>query len=317
MMNVPTNLRRPALESVLPSHFVKDYPDFVKFLSVYYEYLDSSEGLDGILTQLRDIRNVDAVGETFHELMKKEYGPSFPNGTAADDATAIKMFEYWFKSKGSQDAMEAYFRLFLNAEAEVIYPKDNILRVSDGNWDEASQRYIDGQGHLNETTMRVQDSNFYQIFSYLIRSDVSISDWGPLFTQLAHPAGWNLFGEVRLTELAQFDYLTKSPTIVPGFQTRDSNLLILGAAIFFAVNDTATSTAPKRDYAFSQFIRKYWKIVVGSVDYNLAQGRKNILSSTYPIYQIKDLTIEDFEYGNSTAIPFTRARSARIIISGP
>jgi len=311
----PSNFRRPSIETVLPSHFVKEYPDFVKFLDVYYKFIDSSDGIDGILAQLRDIRNVDVGSNTFLELLKKEYAPSFPNNTALDDSTALKVFEYWFKSKGSQRAMEAYFKLFLNAEAEVVYPKDNMLRVSDGQWDEAGQRWTDSRGRLSETTMVIQDSNFYQIFSYLVRSDVSISDWGPLFTQLAHPAGWNLFGEVRLTELAQFEYNTKSPTCVPGFQERDTNLLILGAAIFFAVNEQVASPAALRMQGFCQIIRKFWDVCIAEPARNLDQGSKNMVSSVYPIYSIEHLKIEDFDKYNAKEIPFTRARSARIIIT--
>jgi len=211
--------------------------------------------------------------------------------------------------------MEAYFRLFLNAEAEIVFPKDNMLRVSDGQWNEERGDWIDNRGRLSESTMVIQDSNFYQIFSYLVRSDVSISDWGPLFTQIAHPAGWNLFGEVRLSELAQFEFETKSPTCVPGFQERDTNLLILGAAIFFAVNETLPSPAPLRAKGFCQIIRKYWEIVPREVNRNLIQGKKNIVSSTYPIYSIEHLKIEDFDKYNSKTVPFTRARSARIIIT--
>ena len=298
------DLRRRKVEQALPSHFVREYPDFVEFLAVYYDFLESDQGLDRMVERLRDVRNADIAQGDYIERMMCEYGEGFPDFGTLTDANALKLFHMWFKSKGNQEAIEAYFRLFLNTEAEVVYPKDNMLRVSDGNWDNTGQRWEDQQGHISETTMVIQDSTFYQIYSYLVRSGVSIADWGPQFRELAHPAGWNLFGEVRIEGLARLEQFqdvtrsgTRSPTEVPGFQTRDANLLILTAAIYFVVGNTAASPVDHRMQAFPQFIRKYWDVIVavGTDAYSLESVNKNVMVSTHTIGELKDYRIKDLD----------------------
>lgn len=320
------DLRRRKVEQALPSHFVKEYPDFVEFLTVYYDFLESDQGLDRMVERLRDVRNADIAQGDYIERMMCEYGEGFPDLGTLTDANALKLFHMWFKSKGNQEAIEAYFRLFLNTEAEVVYPKDNMLRVSDGNWDNDAQRWEDQQGHISETTMVIQDSTFYQIYSYLVRSGVSIADWGPQFRDLAHPAGWNLFGEVRIEGLAQFEQYrsvtlagSRSPTIVPGFQTRDANLLILSAAIYFVVGNTQVSSVDHRMRTFPQFIRKYWKVIVadGNDAYSLEAVNKNIMVSTHTIGELKDYRIDEIHDPlTNRSIKVQNQRPARLTYRG-
>lgn len=252
------DLRRRNIENLLPAYFVEEYPNFVQFISTYYDFLEADEGLDNLIERLIDVRNPDVASEEHLDRLKETYGPSFPAG-ALDKATALKIFEDWYKSKGNQEAIEAYFRIFLGTKAEVVYPKDNMLRVSDGNWDADAQRYIDQDGHLSEASMVIQDSVYYQIFSYVIRSGQSIVDWGKDWRELGHPAGWNLFGEVQIEGQANFEYQTSSPTIVPGLQVADAYRIILGAVLY--------------SLTFGEYIR------VGSVVGTIADGTVSLLDS--------------------------------------
>lgn len=311
------DLKRRAIENTLPAHFLEEYPQFVDFLVVYYDFLGAEEGLDNLINRLVDIRNPDIAKDKFEKRLRKEYGPGFPDFGTLDDATALKIFEKWYKSKGNQEAMEAYFKIFLNTDAEVIYPKDNMLRVSDGVWNDEEERYVNQRGHISETTMVIQDSVFYQIFSYLIKSGVSISDWGPNFRKLAHPGGWNVFGQVGIDALAQFEYLLKSPTIVPGSQTLNVDLLILGAALFYTVGSFDPSPSPMRMRALRQFVTQVLEKSLARGDERLtiqAVG-KNLLLSTHTIGGLKDVLVGDFREGISPNIEFIYQRPARITLT--
>lgn len=317
------DLRRRKIERALPAHFVAEYPDFITFLAVYYEFLEAEDGLDRMIERLRDVRNADIADDIYMDRLREEYGEGFPENLALNDQNALKIFHLWFKSKGNQEAIRAYFKLFLNSDAEVVYPKDNMLRVSAGNWDDDAQRWIDADGHLSETTMVIQDSNYYQIYSYLVRSGVSIVDWGDQFRELAHPAGWKLFGEVRIEGLAQFEQFreftlagTRSPTIVPGFQTKDANILILSSALYFLVKNTAASPINHNMRTYSQFIRKMYKIVVADVNdwYTLTNVNKNLLVSTHTIGELKDYQLNElYDISLSFVIKVQNQRPARIL----
>lgn len=54
------------------------------------------------------------------------------------------------------------------------------------------------RGELSGLT-RLQDGEFYQYFSYVIKSPVSIDRWKDIVLKTTHPAGMKVFGEVDIT----------------------------------------------------------------------------------------------------------------------
>jgi len=57
-------------------------------------------------------------------------------------------------------------------------------------------QYVTERGHISETSMKVQDSFYYQDYSYVVRIGESINQWRDSIRRSVHPAGWNVFGEV-------------------------------------------------------------------------------------------------------------------------
>ena len=52
--------------------------------------------------------------------------------------------------------------------------------------------------------IKLQDSKFYQKFSYVVRTGKNLSDWETAFDKLVHPAGFVFFGEILiLTQLTR------------------------------------------------------------------------------------------------------------------
>ncbi len=59
-------------------------------------------------------------------------------------------------------------------------------------------RFISERGKLSETTMRIQDSLYYQDFSYVIKVGRSIADWRDAFKKTMHTAGFYFTGQVDI-----------------------------------------------------------------------------------------------------------------------
>ena len=58
--------------------------------------------------------------------------------------------------------------------------------------------FISERGKLSETTMRVQDSLYYQDYSYVIKVGRSISQWRDAFKKTMHTAGFYFTGQVDI-----------------------------------------------------------------------------------------------------------------------
>ena len=56
--------------------------------------------------------------------------------------------------------------------------------------------FISDRGKISDNSMKVQDSYYYQDYSYVVRVGESINQWRNSIRRSVHPAGWNVFGEV-------------------------------------------------------------------------------------------------------------------------
>ena len=60
-------------------------------------------------------------------------------------------------------------------------------------------RFTDDVGKPSEIIQKIQDSFFYQNFSYVISSEIPITKWKKQILDNNHPAGFKMFGQLQLT----------------------------------------------------------------------------------------------------------------------
>src|SRR5210317_574250 len=70
--------------------------------------------------------------------------------------------------------------------------------------------FLNEDGHVSETTMRIQDSLYYQDFSYVIKVGRTINDWRDSFKKTMHSSGFYFTGQVNIqtTVSAQIQSIT-------------------------------------------------------------------------------------------------------------
>ena len=59
-------------------------------------------------------------------------------------------------------------------------------------------RFINEKGHISESTMKVQDSLYYQDFSYVLKVGNSINLWRDAFKKTMHTSGFYFTGQVDI-----------------------------------------------------------------------------------------------------------------------
>ncbi len=59
-------------------------------------------------------------------------------------------------------------------------------------------KFIDNVGKPSEIVQKIQDSFFYQNFSYVIKSEIPITKWKTQILENNHPAGFNMFGQLQI-----------------------------------------------------------------------------------------------------------------------
>ena len=80
------------------------------------------------------------------------------------------------------------------AKIDVATANVNVVSVSD-----TDGKFINEDGKLSEITMKVQDSRYYQDFSYVLKVASSIAVWRDAFKKTMHTAGFYFTGQVDIT----------------------------------------------------------------------------------------------------------------------
>ena len=77
------------------------------------------------------------------------------------------------------------------------------MSATQGVLGETSGRYLNEDGFIDERSKKIQDSYYYQDFSYVVKSSSSINTWRDQLLAAVHPAGWQVFGQVDISTAVQ------------------------------------------------------------------------------------------------------------------
>ena len=134
----------------IPEHVRENYPVFVEFLRMYYEYLQETQQQD-----LEGLHDVDVVSEEFIGRFTNELAKNFPTHLINDKRLVLKHLREFYLSRGSESSYKFLFRTLFGKEADLYYPSRQMLRVSDGRWIQDTSIFvqpINGVPDVNDVT---------------------------------------------------------------------------------------------------------------------------------------------------------------------
>ncbi len=98
-----------------------------------------------------DLINSDETSEGLLKSFKKELYPNIRDNATADLKYFIKHLKEFYRSKGSEKSFRTLFRLLWGQEQlEFYYPKVDLLKVSDGNWQQDTVLQLDYDTTYND-----------------------------------------------------------------------------------------------------------------------------------------------------------------------
>lgn len=129
--------------------FIKDEnANFTKFLEAYYEWLETEFVEE---SALENIRSVDDTVDMFINYFERELLHPIPKSVIADKRLLMKHIKGIYGSKGTTKSYEFLFRILFGQEPQIYFPKVDMLRVSDGKWDQRKlMRVTEVTGDPNE-----------------------------------------------------------------------------------------------------------------------------------------------------------------------
>lgn len=117
------------VRSQLPEFIREDYQTFLNFLEAYYEFVEQDE------VDLKTLRDLDTTLESFIRYFKAELASNLPYSTV-DTKFLLQHIKEQYNAKGSEASFRLLFRVLFNKEVTIDYPSKQILRASDGRWNQ-------------------------------------------------------------------------------------------------------------------------------------------------------------------------------------
>jgi len=187
----------------ITSFFRMIYDDDVE---TYFPFVDLLNPSDGDWTDQTAAVIADRTGFTPNHtftLSGTQANPTIISGN--NDAVQAAIFDddvvfvnNDYKTPGTDYTEEVY------SESGVTkYRLNFTTQLSDGDVVRtyAKGLFTTNNGFLSDKKF-IQDSYYYQQFSYVLKTGANVAEWSNAFTRLVHPAGFKFFGEILISILA-------------------------------------------------------------------------------------------------------------------
>lgn len=210
------------------------------FIQKYYDWLycDSSVGAQYELAQrLLDIVDVEKTRSQFLERLANIYADGFDSKNLSRNGGLIReenlrkflkgIRRTFYHKKTTEDGIRYFFEALFGLDDEDIQiqiPKKFILRLNGGKFYDPNYKFIAKTGtggyedlnglygsYLNGS--RLQDGNWIQDWSYLLKVGIRGSEYKSSYLQLAHPAGLKVVFEKTLADYQGPTFDDTVPTV--------------------------------------------------------------------------------------------------------
>ena len=140
-----------------------------------------------------------------------ETDETFTSNISGATGTVVSLTEPLLKYTVTSGALEVGDTVtFSGGETAIVAKSDPVTGTTAIDTKiTTSGKYINEDGHISELTKKIQDSLYYQDFSYVIKVSEAIDKWRDAVKRAVHPSGFYVTGEVNIA--TRLDAQVKQP----------------------------------------------------------------------------------------------------------
>jgi hypothetical protein len=137
-------------EQLFPAFYRDEGPLFIAFVKAYYEWMEDYNEVQYHARRLPNYRDIDKVIDDFIVYFKTKYLADIQFTTASNKQLFIKNSLDFYRAKGTERAVDLYFKLIHGLQARTYYPADDLFRLSDNTWVDIKYLEVeDSPGNIN------------------------------------------------------------------------------------------------------------------------------------------------------------------------
>lgn len=122
------------IDDQLPDFVREENIEFIRFLTVYYEFLESNNQAQEVLQNLTKYSDIDETSELLVDQFFKTYAETLTKSNIADNRFVVKKIKDLYAKKGTEESYRILFNILFRETVEFFYPYSVVLKPSDGKW---------------------------------------------------------------------------------------------------------------------------------------------------------------------------------------
>jgi hypothetical protein len=129
-----SNKESSAVEDLIPLQLRESAETLTALLEDYYKYLNSNGQVLNVSKRILTEHDIDETSSDYLKKIQQEVAVSVPDSRVIDTVSLYKRIINYYSIRGSEESVLVFFKLFFDEIVEVFYPKDFLLKPSDGDW---------------------------------------------------------------------------------------------------------------------------------------------------------------------------------------
>lgn len=122
------------VKNQFPDFYKEEGANFLAFIEAYYEYLEQNGKLTDAIQNIEDYKDINTTLDEYLDYFQDTLLPSVPHDVVSDKRLMAKYVKNFNMARGTEASYKLLFRALYNEDVEVIYPAEQMLKISDGDW---------------------------------------------------------------------------------------------------------------------------------------------------------------------------------------
>lgn len=194
----PREQESTRVKGLFPPTLAENASALIGFLEEYYKYLNTVGLPSNAIANITAEHDIDRVSLNYIDAIQQEIAQGVPNSKVLDRVSLYKKIVKYYSIRGTSESAVTFFRIFFDEFAEIIYPKEQLFKLSAGSGfftPEGQWAYSDRKGFASDAN-KLHDGVYWQDYSYVIKSGIPVDEWEKSYLKLVHPAGLYMFARL-------------------------------------------------------------------------------------------------------------------------
>ena len=129
----PRNVETAKVASLFPEYVQQNADTLISFIERYYEHINSVGLPSNELANITSDKDIDRVSDRYLTQIQSLIAKNVPESEVLDKVSLYKIILQYYRTRGSEDSIFAFFKIFFNELITVFYPRDYLFELSHGS----------------------------------------------------------------------------------------------------------------------------------------------------------------------------------------